>query len=205
MMQPIRWRDGERRDRVRGAWVERVVVETPVLARAEHEGVEPAPSLPRASLRGSAVRATSALLRARQAVQLARDEPAVLVLRSRPSVRGESISVAVELDDALEDVLEARRRRRARGRTRAAAFALSASRRCRLVEARVLDARRPRGRRAPRAGAGRPRRTGQTELRDDDHADDARPVAQRHGEKRLLDRRRARDPRRRTRSSPRRR
>ena len=146
----------DRRDRVRGAGLEWVAFDPRPFRRAEHEGagVERQPRLPGVE----AARLHARTLLRRVAVQLARREPAVGVLEPdrRPRRREQ---VGGQLDDALQDVVEGRGRGELPAELEQRRRALRVAP-CRLVEARVLDRDRGVARRAPRAAARRPRRTG---------------------------------------------
>ena len=127
------------------------------------------------------------------AMQLARHEPTVLVLD--PDRRAGRVDQRRgRLDDPLQDVFEARGRCELAAELEQLRRALRLASR-RLVEARVLD----RDGRVTREHLEQPHvvlvELVQAELRDDDHAHHPRAVAQRHGEKRLLDDRRPRNAR----------
>src|SRR5438067_4112330 len=138
-------------------------------------------------------RADALALLAGMAVQLPRDEPALVVLD--PDRRAGRVDQGSgRVDDALEDVIEARSRRELASELEQLRCALGLAP-GRLVQARVLD----RDGRVTREHLEQPYvvliELIQTELRDHDDADDPRAVAERHREERLLDRRRSRNAR----------
>ena len=178
----------EGRDRVGGVGSEQVVVEMRVLVGEKHERRQARAEICTCARdMKSAFRQLRALLIG-QTVQLARNEPAVLVLDPNRRARGPD-QRRRQLDDALEDVFEARGRGKLASELEQLRRTLRLAAR-RLVEARILDRH---------GGVAREHleqsnvvlvELVQTELRDDNHACDARAVAQRHGDERLLDRRR---------------
>src|SRR5207253_2451150 len=101
--------DAERRDGIGGLRIERIAVETCVLLRAEHERLRPGAETFASRAHVESALADRCALLFRVTVQLARDEPAVLVLD--PDRRPRRIDQRRgRLDDALQDVFETRGR-----------------------------------------------------------------------------------------------
>ncbi len=171
--------DDERRDRIRRIGVEWIVLHGRELAGPEDERLGTTRKRLRIGDVEAPLRKALAFL-VGVPMQRARDDPAVPVLHPDGGV-GRVEQARSEVDDPLEDCVEARGRRElpAEAEQRGGTFRLAARR---LVETCVLD--------GDGGVAGQHLEQAdvvlveliEAELRDDDHADDASAVPQRHGQ-----------------------